>query len=92
MGDQCGFLAHSIWNCSSAHEYWMRRISWRPGLVGVTTPHPAEFLVERICSKSSEGPHVVAKKVPLRERSKWTRGYMTPYLGTKTKESGGYSR
>lgn len=85
--EQRGFGADTIWSCSSSHADWMRKVSWGPGLVRVTTPHPAEFLVERNCSKSCVGPHVLAKKVTLKERGNWTRGYMTPYLGTKTKES-----
>lgn len=82
-----GLLTNSMWKCSASKADDMRKLSWGPDLIGVTTPHPAEFLYEINCQSGCSTPHVVSKKVPVRDRSIWTKGTMMPYLGSKTKES-----
>ncbi|AJR16768.1 RNA polymerase [Zahedan rhabdovirus] len=82
-----GDLFDDIWDCSASRADQLRTLSWGPNLIGVTTPHPAEMLVERYCIYNCDGPHAVSKKIPLSKRSRWTRGPLTPYLGSKTKES-----
>ncbi|QBQ65046.1 polymerase [Xinjiang tick rhabdovirus] len=82
-----GYLEGITWSCSASHCDKLRKISWGPKLVGVTVPHPAEFLIEKTCTHGCEGAHIVAKKVKLSERRPWSRGPLNPYLGSKTKES-----
>lgn len=77
----------SIWKCSATLADQLRTQSWQTKLIGVTIPHPSEMFRESLCSSDCFTPHVVAKKVPTSQRNPWTRGGMTPYLGSKTRES-----
>ncbi|AJR28336.1 polymerase [Muir Springs virus] len=82
-----GTVRECIWACSASKADEMRKLSWGRKMVGITTPHPAEFTKEMVCSEGCTSPHIVAKKIPFSGRKKWTKGRMMPYLGTKTKES-----
>ncbi|AJR28545.1 polymerase [Bahia Grande virus] len=82
-----GIVREAIWKCSATKADEMRKLSWGRDMVGITTPHPAEFTQELLCSDGCSEPHIVAKKVIYSDRKLWTKGKMMPYLGTKTKES-----
>lgn len=81
-----GFLDHGMWKCSATKADMMRELSWGVGLVGLTVPHPGEMIVERSCS-DCETPHLIARKIPAENRRLWTRGPISPYLGSKTRET-----
>ncbi|AJR28474.1 polymerase [New Minto virus] len=76
----------NVWSCSAAHADQLRLLSWGRTIEGSTIPHPGEMLVECKC-ESCMTPHIVAKKTSIEQANTWTRGPLTPYLGSKTSEN-----
>ncbi|QQP18749.1 RNA-dependent RNA polymerase [Soybean thrips rhabdo-like virus 1] len=72
--------------CTSSIADNLRKISWKREIVGVTVPHPLEYLTMSLDTK--DFPSVICsavRDIPIKPRYK--KGPLSPYLGSKTTET-----
>nr|DAZ90863.1 TPA_asm: polyprotein [Vincetoxicum virus 1] len=67
--------------CATQQTRTARNLGWGRKIIGLTTPHPIEFLFEKVCSgdnmRCSGGDYIYVKVNPT--------GNFPPYLGSKVK-------
>ncbi|DAZ87278.1 TPA_asm: RNA-dependent RNA polymerase [Arceuthobium sichuanense virus 2] len=91
MDNEHHFLMYLMWrgyqkgekhsDCATRHTRLSRNIGWGVQIVGLTTPHPLEFILDSVCSKGTSlcngNDHIYAR---IDEN-----GEFPPYLGSRVK-------